>query len=98
MAAYHHERWDGKGYPEGLHGEAIPLSARIMSVADVFDALTSKRVYKPAHTLDKALEIIKEGSGTQFDAKCVEAFMDSLPEVKEILKKYNGMETEVNGV
>ncbi len=98
MAAYHHERWDGKGYPEGLHGEAIPLSARIMSVADVFDALTSKRVYKPAYTLDKALEIIKEGSGTQFDAKCVEAFMDSLPEVKEILKKYNGMETEVNGV
>ena len=98
MAAYHHERWDGRGYPEGLHGEAIPLSARIMSVADVFDALTSKRVYKPAYTLEKALEIIKEGSGTQFDEKCVEAFLDSLPEVKSVLRKYNKTEAEENGV
>ncbi len=89
MAAYHHERWDGKGYPEGLHGEVIPLSARIMAVADVFDALTSKRVYKPAFPLDKALEIIQEGAGTQFDAKCVEALMDNLTEVKVVLKKYN---------
>ncbi len=89
MAAYHHERWDGKGYPTGLHGEVIPLSARIMAVADVFDALTSPRVYKPAFPLEKALDIINEGSGTQFDPKCVEAFMDALPEVKVILKKYN---------
>ena len=89
MAGYHHERWDGTGYPEGLHGEAIPLSARIMAVADVFDALTSKRVYKPAFPLDEALKIIQEGSGTQFDPKCVEVLMDSLPEVKVVLKKYN---------
>ena len=89
MAAYHHERWDGKGYPEGLHGEVIPLSARVMAVADVFDALTSKRVYKPAFPPEKALQIIEESSGTQFDPKCVEAFMDSLTEVKIILKKYN---------
>ncbi len=88
MAAYHHERWDGKGYPEGLRGEVIPLSARIMSVADVFDALTSRRVYKPAFPLEKALEIIQEGSGTQFDPKCVDAFLDALPEVKQVLKKY----------
>ncbi|MBE5925175.1 MAG: HD domain-containing protein [Lachnospiraceae bacterium] len=89
MAAYHHERFDGKGYPEGLHGEVIPLSARIMAVADVFDALSSPRVYKPAFPLEKALGIIKEGSGTQFDPKCVEVFIEALPEVKVILKKYN---------
>ncbi|MCR4807148.1 MAG: HD domain-containing protein [Lachnospiraceae bacterium] len=92
MAAYHHERWDGKGYPEGLHGEVIPLAARIMSVADVFDALTSPRVYKPAFPLDKALSIIQEGAGTQFDPKCVEVFMENLNEVKVILKKYNNQD------
>ncbi len=89
MAAYHHERWDGKGYPEGLHGEVIPLSARIMAVADVFDALTSPRVYKPAFPLEEALRLLEEGSGTQFDPKCVEVFMESLDEVKVILRKYN---------
>ena len=89
MAAYHHERWDGKGYPEGIHGEVIPLSARIMAVADVFDALTSPRVYKPAFPLEKALAILEEGRGTQFDPKCIEVFMEALPEVKVILRKYN---------
>ena len=89
MAAYHHERWDGKGYPEGLHGEVIPLSARIMAVADVFDALTSPRVYKPAFPIEKALEILTDGAGKAFDPKVVEVFMDSLPEVKAVLKKYN---------
>jgi HD-GYP domain-containing protein (c-di-GMP phosphodiesterase class II) len=89
MAAYHHEKWDGTGYPEGLHGEVIPLSARIMAVADVFDALTSPRVYKPAFPLEKALTIIQEGAGSQFDPKCVEVFMENLPEVKIILRKYN---------
>ena len=88
MAGYHHERWDGKGYPEGLHGEVIPLSARVMAVADVFDALVSPRVYKPAMPLEKAVEIIVDGSGTQFDPKCVEVFLESLVEVKKVLKKY----------
>ncbi len=89
MAGYHHERWDGKGYPEGIHGEVIPLSARIMAVADVFDALTSPRVYKPAFSLEKSLAILEEGKGTQFDPKCVEVFMEALSEVKVILRKYN---------
>lgn len=89
MAAYHHERWDGKGYPENLHGEIIPLSARVMAVADVFDALASKRVYKPAFPLEEALKIIEEGAGTQFDPKCVEVFLEAVPEIKEILRKYD---------
>ena len=89
MAAFHHERWDGKGYPEGLHGENIPLSARIMAVADVFDALTSARVYKPAFPLSEALKIIEEGKGTQFDPRCVEVFMNSLPKIKAVLRRYN---------
>ena len=88
MAAYHHERWDGKGYPEGLSGEDIPLSARVMAVADVFDALCSKRIYKPALPLEEALKIIEEGKGSQFDPKCVEVFVEDLPNIKTILRKY----------
>ena len=67
VARYHHERWDGKGYPEGLVGEMIPLGARIMAVADVYDALVSKRVYKEPMSFEKAAQIMREGMGTQFD-------------------------------
>jgi response regulator RpfG family c-di-GMP phosphodiesterase len=67
VARYHHERWDGKGYPEGLVGEMIPLEARIMAVADVYDALVSKRVYKEPMSYEKAAQIMQEGMGTQFD-------------------------------
>ena len=88
MAAYHHEKWDGSGYPEGLKGPVIPLSARVMAVADVFDALTARRVYKEPMPFEKAISIIEEGSGTHFDPLCVEAFLDSLDEVKRVLKKY----------
>ncbi len=73
IAASHHERWDGKGYPAALSGDAIPLEARIVSVADVYDALTSKRVYKPALSHDEALGIIIEGRGQQFDPQVVDA-------------------------
>ena len=92
MAAYHHERYDGKGYPEGLSGTVIPLSARIMAVADVFDALTSKRIYKPSMTYEEAMQIITEGSGTQFDPLCVEVFVESEDEVRKVLRKYQDKE------
>lgn len=88
MAAYHHERWDGKGYPEGLKGEEIPLSARVMAVADVLDALTSPRIYKPAFPLSVAIQKIEEGKEAQFDPKCVEVLIDSLDEVKAVLKRF----------
>ena len=88
MAAYHQERWDGTGYPEGLKEEEIPLSARVMAVADVYDALTSERVYKTAYTEESALEIIHEGSGTQFDPKCVEVFLEAASEIGTVLEKY----------
>lgn len=75
IAAGHHERWDGKGYPCGLRGMDIPLSARIVSIADVYDALTSKRVYKDAFPHSEAVRIIREGAGTQFDPRLVEVFL-----------------------
>lgn len=74
MAHYHHEKWDGSGYPTGIKGEDIPLSARIMAVADVFDALVAERVYKKPFTYEKALAIITEGAGKHFDPTVVEAF------------------------
>ena len=74
MALYHHEKWNGTGYPNGLRGEEIPLSARIMAVADVFDALVAERVYKKAMPYEKAMDIIMEGAGTSFDPVIVEAF------------------------
>jgi len=75
IALTHHERWDGTGYPQGLAGEAIPLSGRVMSVADVYDALTTKRVYKPAYPHEVAVEEISGGRGTQFDPVVVDAFL-----------------------
>jgi HD-GYP domain-containing protein (c-di-GMP phosphodiesterase class II) len=71
----HHEKWDGSGYPGGLKGEDIPLGARIFAVVDVYDALTSERPYRSAWTKERALEYIREQSGTQFDPKIVKAFL-----------------------
>ncbi|MBQ1416260.1 MAG: HD domain-containing protein, partial [Selenomonas sp.] len=81
---YHHERWDGKGYPEGLVGSMIPLEARIMAVADVYDALVSKRVYKEPMSFEKSAAIMCEGMGTQFDPKLKEIFLGC----REALEQY----------
>ncbi len=75
IANYHHERYDGTGYPERLSGERIPLSARIVAVADVYDALTTERVYKKAFSHERSRAILLEGSGSQFDAAVIEAFV-----------------------
>ena len=75
VVRHHHERWDGKGYPDGLAGEAIPLGARILSVADVYDAVTSDRPYRPAWPKAKALDFLRTHSGANFDPKIVEAFL-----------------------
>ncbi|MEI8372291.1 MAG: HD domain-containing phosphohydrolase [Planctomycetota bacterium] len=75
IALTHHEKWDGTGYPIGLHGEDIPLAGRITAVADVFDALSSKRPYKPAFELDRCFQIVGEGRGTHFDPAIVDAFL-----------------------
>ena len=89
LASYHHEKWDGTGYPEGLSGENIPLSARVMAVSDVLDALLSKRCYKPPMDFDKAIGIIKDGSGKQFDPEIVDVLLDNLPAFKAIADEHN---------
>ncbi len=86
IALYHHERWDGRGYPTGLTESDIPLSARIMAVADVFDALYEERCYKPpVRPIERIMQIMSEGRGTQFDPVILDVFMDMLPQLKEVL-------------
>ena len=87
MAHYHHEKWNGEGYPCGLKGEEIPLSARIMAVADVFDALVAIRVYKPAMPFEKAMSIIKKDAGTHFDPVIAEAFLNAEDKIRAVTEK-----------
>lgn len=84
LATYHHEKWDGKGYPQSLRGEDIPLSARVMAVADVFDALVSRRSYKEPFSVEQAFDIIRDGSGSHFDPNVVKAFLDAEDEVRRV--------------
>lgn len=84
----HQEKYDGSGYPEGLKGEAIPLSARLMAVADVYDALVSKRVYKPAFTHETAMEMIRQASGEHFDPDVVDAMLMAEEEFRDIAERY----------
>lgn len=87
IAKFHHEKFDGSGYPYKLRGAEIPLVARIVALADVFDALTSERVYKKAFTFEKALEIIDESTGKHFDPVVVEAFYNELDEIRKVYDK-----------
>ncbi|WP_320173736.1 HD domain-containing phosphohydrolase [Maridesulfovibrio sp.] len=84
IALSHHEKWDGSGYPSGFSGEEIPLPGRICAIADVFDALTSKRPYKEPFSLEKSLEIMKEGRGTHFDPELIDLFFENIDEILNI--------------
>lgn len=92
IALSHHEKFDGGGYPRGLKGDAIPISARIVAIADVFDALTSTRPYKIAWEIDRAANFIREGAGNHFDPVCVQAFFDSWEDVLKIRSRYSDPE------
>ena len=83
VAHYHHERWDGSGYPEGLKGEEIPLEARIMAIADVYDALVSKRVYKERMSFEQADKIIMEGMGKHFDKALEKYYVSARPKLEQ---------------
>ena len=82
VARYHHEKWNGTGYPDGLSGTSIPLAARIVAVADVYDAVRSKRCYKDALTKEEACQVILDGRGTLFDPSVVDAFLSALPKIE----------------
>ena len=88
IAYYHQEKWDGSGYPEGLKGEQIPISARLMAIADVYDALISRRVYKPGLPHDQAVAIIREGRDKHFDPDMTDAFTEIAGEFEEIAKVF----------
>lgn len=94
IAETHQEKWDGSGYPEGLEAEQIPLSGRIMAVADVYDALISKRVYKPPFPHRKAVQIILDGKGSHFDPDIVEAFTEVQEKFREIALEFADHEEE----
>ena len=82
VAHYHHERWDGSGYPSGLKGDKIPLEARIMAIADVYDALVSKRVYKESMSFEQADKIMMESMGNHFDKRLEEYYVNARPKLE----------------
>ncbi|MBW8191085.1 two-component system response regulator [Neiella marina] len=88
IALNHHEKWDGSGYPNGVAGTDIPIEARIVAIADVFDALTTARPYKDAWPVEKAVDVIKQDAGSHFDPELVDVFVRELPKVLEIKEKY----------
>ncbi|WP_031435562.1 response regulator [Methylomarinum vadi] len=95
IALNHHEKWDGTGYPHGLSGMAIPESARIVAIADIFDALSMKRPYKDIWPLDKILDFLAQNAGNHLESRLVEAFMDILPKIQEIKAEWDARELAV---
>lgn len=95
LAYSHHERWDGSGYPQGLSGEQIPLSARLLAIADVYDALTSERVYRAGLPHDQAVAIIFQGRASQFDPDMVDAFIEIQDEFHAIAERYADNEQDM---
>jgi putative two-component system response regulator len=95
IAYTHHEKYDGSGYPRGLAGAQIPLFGRIVAVADVFDALTSERPYKPAWSIERATQTMQEGKGRHFDPACIDAFFSHWSEVLEIKQRFQDDEFEL---
>ncbi len=94
IAEFHQEKWDGSGYPHGLTGDAIPISGRLMAVADVYDALISKRVYKPPFPHSKAVELIRAGRGTHFDPDIADAFLALEGKFREVALRHADHEEE----
>jgi putative two-component system response regulator len=88
IAWSHHERWDGTGYPQGMSGDDILICGRLMAVADVYDALISRRVYKPAFSHEKASSIVMEESGTHFDPDVAEAFLEISGQFRDVAQRY----------
>jgi putative two-component system response regulator len=88
IAWTHHERWEGSGYPRGLKGDQIPIEGRIVAIADVYDALTTKRVYKPAFTVERSLEIMREGKGRHFDPILLECFFRRFDEIQAVQRRF----------
>jgi putative two-component system response regulator len=95
IAWTHHEKFDGSGYPRGLKGNAIPFEGRVVAIADVFDALTSRRIYKPAFSVEKARALMNEGAGKHFDPGLLALFWENLPEVLQIRHRYSDPEEPV---
>lgn len=94
IALSHHERWDGTGYPQGLAGESIPESARIVAIADVFDALTMRRPYKEPWPIERVIDTIRTSAGNHFEPRLVEVFLGIVPDVLAIMDTWNAIETE----
>jgi len=106
ITRHHHERWDGTGYPDGIKGKEIPLSARIMAAVDVYDALTTERPYKRAYSHEKAIQIMSKNSGSQFDPYILEVFKKQVEEIllenkfikeNSLIIRYKGSHTSVAG-